>query len=65
MPLTAYVHVIQAIITRVTLTVLQFSVLSAIMTGISGSLSTVSTWVVEVRGPFIDCLVCNMVYTRT
>ena len=40
----------QAILVRVPLTVLQYSILSSIITGIGGSLSTVSTWVVEVGG---------------
>ncbi len=40
----------QAVLVRVlSLSVLQVAVLNAIITGIDGSLSTVSTWVVEVR----------------
>ena len=39
----------QAMLVRIPLTILQYSILSSIITGIGGSLSTVSTWVVEVQ----------------
>lgn len=40
---------LQAIIVRVSIDPLQMVILKAIMTGINGSLSTVSTWVVEIQ----------------
>ena len=45
---------VQAMLVRVPLTILQYSILSSIITGIGGSLSTVSTWVVEVLEGGVD-----------